>query len=58
MPALIVSARNGHTDIVKSLIDAGANLDLQNNQQTSALMFSAYFGHTDIVKLLIDAGAN
>ena len=44
--------------IVKILIAANANLNLQNEDGTTALMFAVSSNHKEIVKLLIDAGAD
>jgi ankyrin repeat protein len=70
--ALMIAARNSakinnREDaygeyIVKMLIDAGANLDIQNKYGSTALIFAAdNSNHTsteNTVKMLIDAGAN
>jgi ankyrin repeat protein len=50
---LIVAAENGYTDIVKLLIDSGADVNYKN-----LLITAVKNGHTNIVKLLIDAGAD
>ena len=51
-----------NSDILKILIDAGANIDLKDNNGGSSLMFVSEFSgmHSteSIVKILIDAGAN
>jgi ankyrin repeat domain-containing protein 50 len=52
----IVSAREGHLDLVKYLVSQGAstrNRDLEN--QWTALMWASYEGHVDIVKFLESA---
>jgi uncharacterized protein len=55
---LKIAALNGRTEIVKSLIAAGACLDLRNRHcNYTALILASRFGHTEIVKLLIDSGA-
>lgn len=57
--ALILAAEEGHTDIVKLLIDAGANLNLQDMiVGLTALIAAAQGRYTDIARLLINAGAN
>ena len=53
--ALRYSALYGHLDIVKYLIDNGANLHDEND---CALRFSAEHGHLSIVKYLIENGAD
>jgi ankyrin repeat protein len=56
--ALMYAAFNGQAEIVKKLIAAGADVNLQDNTGTSALMFAASApGGTETVQLLLDAGA-
>jgi ankyrin repeat protein len=55
--ALMLAACYGYTEIVDSLISAGADLNLQNNEGFSALMLASYYGHADIVDSLINAAA-
>ena len=56
-PALIQAASNGHVDIVKALIAAGANVNRDYNH-TTPLIEAAKNGHLDVVKALIAGGAN
>jgi len=56
--ALTYAARRGHTDAVRFLINAGANVNVRDNRGETALMYAAFSGHTDIARLLIQAGAN
>lgn len=68
--ALIVAARNGQADVVRLLVDAGAdkertdknNFYEQNDyfptNHATALIYAASEGHTDVVKILLDAGAD
>ena len=55
---LISAASFGKNDIVKALIDAGADLNLKNNDGATALHVAAFFARIEIVQLLIDAGAD
>ena len=55
--ALMMAAVENRIDIVKILIAANANLNLQNENGTTALMWAAMSGQ-EIVKFLIDAGAD
>lgn len=48
----------GNIDIVKLLIDAGANVDIVGANDFTALHFATNGNHPDIVKLLIDTGIN
>ena len=55
---LIYAARDGHTEVVKLLIDNGADLNHKNNGGVTALRTAAREGRTEVVKLLIDNGAD
>lgn len=55
---LISAAIFGKTEIAKVLIDAGAKLDIKNNDGSTALISAAFFCRPDIVKLLLKAGAD
>jgi uncharacterized protein len=61
--ALIAAAHLGHTEIVRTLIRAGAPLDHVNNLGWTALIESIVLGdggprHTATLRALIEAGAN
>ena len=47
----------GRADIVSTLIERDASINLQNKVGISALMFSALEGHTTVLRTLLDAGA-
>ena len=55
---LITAATFGNTDIAKTLIDANAELDIQNNEGSTALHAAAFFCHVEIVKMLVESGAD
>ena len=55
--ALHLAARNKRTDVVQVLIDAGADIDTQNNLGHSPLHYACKKGARDIVKMLVRAGA-
>lgn len=55
---LISAVTFGKTAIVKTLIDANADLDIENNDGASALHVAAFFCRVEIVQLLIDAKAD
>ena len=64
--ALILASYLRYTEVAKLLINANANLDLQNHNGCTALIYASDFGHVEasdfghveIVELLIAAGAN
>jgi len=60
--ALMLASKNGHLDIVKTLVNAGAALNLQGNKGgyggNTALMYACRHGHLEVVKILVNAGTN
>lgn len=52
------AACNGNTECVKLIIDAGADVNVQSCNQSSALHCAAEYGYTEIVSLLLEAHAN
>lgn len=64
MTPLAIAAKNGHTNIVLTLIKAGANIDQvcnpidSSNGGQTALMLAVQNGQLDIVKALIKAKDN
>jgi ankyrin repeat protein len=55
---LIVSARNGHSEIVRLLMAKGADVEAANNSRMTALSAASQGGYAEVVKLLLVAGAN
>ena len=55
---LIYASRYGYTQVVKFLIDNGADLNIKGKYGWTALMYAAREGHTEVIKLLIDNGAD
>lgn len=55
---LITAAVFGKTEEAKILIDAGADLDFQNNDGSTALHSAAFFCRPDIVKMLLEKNAD
>ena len=45
-------------EVVKLILDNGADVDLRGIDGATALIVASTFGHTDIVKLLLDNGAS
>ncbi|HCD52229.1 MAG TPA: ankyrin repeat domain-containing protein [Balneolaceae bacterium] len=56
--ALITAATFDKQDIAKALIDAGADLSVQNSDGSTALHSAAFFCRVEIVQMLIDAQAD
>jgi ankyrin repeat protein len=54
--ALINAARIGRLDMVQTLLEAGADIDICNDRNCNALMTAALDGHRDIVRFLIQRG--
>lgn len=55
---LISASLFGKTEIAKALIDAGADINVQNNDGSTALHTAAFFCRPEIVKMLLAKGAN
>ncbi len=55
---LITAALFGETEIAKYLIDAGADINFQNNEGSTALHTAAFFCRTEIVQALIENHAD
>ena len=54
LTALMMASANGHTEIVKLLLDKGADVNVKNTYGITALFMASVHGHTEIVKLLLD----
>jgi ankyrin repeat protein len=55
---LITACVFGKTEEARILIDAGADLNFQNNDGSTALHSSAFFCRPEIVKMLLERGAD
>lgn len=54
---LMIASENGHLDVVKLLINAGANTNAYNSKKQTALMFAASGDQLKVMGVLIDNGA-
>jgi uncharacterized protein len=52
------AARQGHIESVKTLLDAGADINQLSGDQSSPLLIAVINGHFDVAQLLIDRGAD
>lgn len=58
VPALMWASEGGHIEIVRLLLDRGADVNAKRTKDgTTILMETAEEGHTDVVNLLLDRGA-
>lgn len=55
---LISAAVFGKTDIAKVLLDAGVDINFQNNEGSTALHTAAFFCRPEIVKMLLEKKAD
>jgi ankyrin repeat protein len=56
--ALRYAVAVGRADIVKLLLELGANVDAKNFYGKTALMYAVAVGRTDLIKILLEKGAN
>ena len=56
--ALTWAARKGNLEIAEALVDAGADLDLQNKKGDTALILAAIRGDKTAVSMLLKSGAD
>ena len=57
-PPLHFAAQEGDLDMVRALIEAGAEVDLRDEDTLTPLHFAAMYGHAEVVEYLVSAGAD
>lgn len=55
---MIIASESGHDDIVKYLIDKGADLNIKDGEGYTALLKAVLNGYTEIEKALDQFGAS
>jgi len=55
---LQIAALDGSVDIVKALIEAGANIHCKNSDKDTPLIDAVENSHLEVIKVLLDAGAD
>ena len=55
--ALFCAVHQNHADVVKVLIDAGADIEIRDKESWTPLMYACKNGSQPIVKILVEAGA-
>ena len=49
-----MASQHGHSEVVKTLIEHGAQVDMQDKNGMSSLMLASQNGHNDIVKVILN----
>ena len=55
---MIFVSKKGYLEIVKLLIDSGADINVKDKKGRTALRYAVKNGHLEVVKYLIDKGAD
>jgi ankyrin repeat protein len=54
----LLAAEKGHKEVVKLLLNKGANVNAQGRHFSNSLYAALYKGYEQVVKLLLNKGAN
>jgi ankyrin repeat protein len=52
-----MAAKKGHVDVIKALVDSGANVNTPSNEGATPVYIAAAKGHVDTIKALVGLGA-
>ena len=55
---LMIAAYNGHPDVVKLLLEHGADAELANDRGQTPLAAAAFKGDIEVINILLDSGAD
>ena len=55
--ALMLAASYNRTDVVRCLLEKGANVNKQDRDGLTALHEASFQNHTDVIKILVQHGA-
>ena len=55
---MMVAALGSHIDVMRLLLERGAEMDMTESYGNTALMFACYEGHIDAARLLLGRGAD
>ena len=56
--ALHAASKAGETQVVRLLIDSGADIEARDNRENTPLVLASHGGHIDAVRVLIESGAD
>jgi ankyrin repeat protein len=54
----MLASGRGHAEVIRLLLGAGADVNVQSNDGSTALMPASMYNHPEVVRLLLGARAN